>query len=189
MDPGEARALLERYGAILSGHFELTSGRHSDLYVQKARILEHPKPTMALAQEMRSWYDDIDVVVSPAVGAIVLGFAVAVQAGARFVFAEREEGDMQLRRGFTIESGERALVVEDVITTGGSAEEVYDLVGRLGAERLGVAAMVDRSQEPLIFSLKAILRVDAESWLPEECPLCRDGKPLDAPGSRHLGAG
>jgi orotate phosphoribosyltransferase len=181
-----ALELLERHGAILSGHFELSSGRHSDTYVQKARLLERPVSTLDVAREISSWYPAIDVVVSPAVGAIVLGFAVALAAGARSVFAEREDDHLRLRRGFWVDAGERTLVVEDVITTGGSAAEVHDLVGRLGAERLGVAAMVDRSTGPLSFPLRSVVRIEADSWEPSECPLCRRGLLLDSPGSRRL---
>jgi len=152
-------------------------------------VLERPAAVMAFAEEIASWYPGIDVVVSPAVGAIVLGFAVALHAGARFVFAERIEGAMMLRRGFGIHADERALVVEDVVTTGASAREVHHLVARAGASTLGVAALVDRSEEPPQFPLRAVVRVEAVSWLPEECPLCREGVPLEAPGSRHVVAG
>ncbi len=186
MTPEEARALLERHGAILEGHFELTSGRHSDRYVQKARILERPDLTGRVAEEIASWYEGIDVVVAPAVGAIVLGFAVADRAGARSIFAERESGELRLRRGFAIEPGEGALVVEDVITTGGSARETYELAQRAGARTLGVAALVDRSASRVGVPLRALLRVDAISWDPAECPLCAAGAALDSPGSRHL---
>src|SRR2546422_3689262 len=137
MIPEEARRLFERSGAVLSGHFLLSSGRHSDVYVEKARILERPEETMALAREIASWYPRVDVVVAPAVGAIPLGFAVALAAGARSIFAEREEGRMRLRRGFSLEPGERALVVEDVVTTGGSAGGGGEGGGRPGAGRLG----------------------------------------------------
>lgn len=186
MTPDEATALFERHGAMRSGHFQLSSGRHSDRYVQKARVLERPEATMALAQEIASWYPAVDVVVAPAVGAVVLGFAVGIAARARSIFAERERGRMLLRRGFVIEPGERALVVEDVVTTGGSAREVWDLVGEAGAERLGVAALIDRTSGPPGLPLRAILRIDAASWDPSDCPLCRAGAPFDAPGSRHL---
>lgn len=186
MTPEEALALFERYGAILQGHFELTSGRHSDRYVQKARILERPDLTGRVAEDIASWYDGIDVVVAPAVGAIVLGFAVAERAAARSIFAEREAGELRLRRGFSIEPGERALVVEDVITTGGSARETFELAKGSGARTLGVAALVDRSTAPLAFPLRALVRVDAVSWDPAECPLCAAGAAIDSPGSRHL---
>jgi orotate phosphoribosyltransferase len=180
-------ALLEKSGAVLRGHFQLTSGRHSDTYVQKARVLERPDATMALAREMASWYPDgIDVTVAPAVGAVPLGFAVALASGARAIFAEREDGRMALRRGFALSPGERALVVEDVVTTGGSAREVFDLVLASPAKALGVAALVDRSGSSLPFPLRAIVALDAASWPPDDCALCRAGRPLDRPGSRHL---
>lgn len=186
LGPEEVRELLERHGAVLRGHFLLSSGRHSDLYVEKARVIERPGLTMVLAREVASWYPGVEVVVAPAVGAVPLGFAVALAAGARSVFAEREEGRMALRRGFAVRPGERALVVEDVVTTGGSAGEVYELLGRAGAERLGVAAIVDRTVDPVPFPLRALLRLEAVAWDPSRCPLCERGAPLVSPGSRHL---
>jgi orotate phosphoribosyltransferase len=188
MTPEEATALLERTGAMLSGHFRLSSGRHSDRYVEKARILQRPDEAMRLAREIASWYPEVDVVVAPAVGAVPLGFAVALAAGARSVYAEREGGTMTLRRGFEILPGERVLVVEDVVTTGRSAAEVLELVLRAGSTSLGVAALVDRSGAPPPFPVRAVLRLAAVSWDPESCPLCREGVPLEAPGSRHLSA-
>jgi orotate phosphoribosyltransferase len=186
MSPEEARGLFESAGAMLSGHFLLSSGRHSDTYVQKARVLERPDVAMALAREIASWHRDVEVVLAPAVGAVALGFAVALACGARSIFAEREDGGMTLRRGFAVESGERTLIVEDVVTTGGSAAEVWELAGARGAERLGVAALIDRTTSPVAFPLRAVLRVDARAWDPSDCPLCRDGVPVDSPGSRHL---
>jgi orotate phosphoribosyltransferase len=180
--------VFERSGAILSGHFELTSGLHSDLYVQKARVLEDPQTAMALAREIVSWYEPggIDAVLAPAVGAVPLGFAVALAAQARSLYAEREGGRMCLRRGFVLHPGEPTLVVEDVITTGRSAKEVLGLVQGSGADALGVAALVDRSRLAVDLPLRALLRIDATSWAVEACPLCLRGVPLDAPGSRHL---
>lgn len=186
MDPSEAMEVFERTGAMLRGHFRLTSGLHSDVYVQKARVLERPEATMSLAREIASWYPRVDVVVAPAVGAIALGFAVALEAGARAIFAEREDGRMRLRRGFGIEPGERALVVEDVVTTGGSAGEVFGLVRESGAEPLGVAALIDRSTVTLAFPLRAVLRVEAPAWEAGRCPLCDRGVPVDSPGSRYV---
>lgn len=185
MTPEDGLALLERTGAILTGHFRLSSGRHSDRYVEKARVLEQPEEAMAVAREIASWYPGVQVVAAPAVGAIPLGFAVALAAKARSVFAEREGGAMRLRRGFRIEPGEAVLVVEDVVTTGGSALEVWDLVVESGAERLGVAALIDRTSGPVPFPLRAVVRVEATTWDPEDCPLCRQGVPITSPGSRH----
>jgi orotate phosphoribosyltransferase len=184
----EVRALFEHHGAMLRGHFLLSSGRHSDTYVQKARVLEDPTATMSLAGEIASWYRAVDAVVAPAVGAIVLGFAVALATGARSLFAEREDGRMSLRRGFQLAPGERTLVVEDVLTTGASAKAVHGLVAGLGAEPLGIAALIDRTAAGVgpAVPMRAVLRVEAGSWPPEACPLCATGRPLDAPGSRHL---
>jgi len=186
--PNEARELFERCGAILSGHYLLSSGRHSSLYVEKARVLERPEVAMALAREIASWYPEVDAVVAPAVGAVSLGFAVALAAGARSLFAEREAGRMRLRRGFVLGRGDRTLVVEDVVTTGASAREVFELVGETGADRLGVAALIDRSVGAVGFPLRAVLRLEAATWDPDECPLCRAAVPLESPGSRHLSA-
>jgi orotate phosphoribosyltransferase len=186
MNESEARALLEASGAVRSGHFLLSSGRHSGVYVEKARMFERPSDTVRMAEEIASWHANVDAVVSPAVGALPLGFAVALASGARFLYAEREHGALALRRGFVLEPGERTLVVEDVVTTGGSAAEVYELVRAAGAESLGVVAMVDRSVEPMAFPFRALVRVEAEVWDPGGCPLCHRGVDLEAPGSRHL---
>jgi orotate phosphoribosyltransferase len=183
----DAHALLRERGAVRSGHFILSSGRHSDTYVEKARVFEDPAATIGLAREIASWYDGIHAVVSPAVGALPLGFAVALAAGSRFLYAEREGGRMTLRRGFRIAPGERVLVVEDVVTTGGSAAEVWDLTASLGAERLGVAALVDRSAADLPFPLRALATVRADTFDPADCPLCARGVDLESPGSRHTG--
>jgi orotate phosphoribosyltransferase len=183
---GRATELLRERGAVRSGHFLLSSGRHSDTYVEKARVFEDPEATARLGREIASWYRGIEAVVSPAVGAVPLGFAVALASGARFLYAEREGGRMALRRGFALRPGERTLVVEDVVTTGGSAAEVWDLVGALGAERLGVAALVDRSSGDVPFPLRSLARVGAEAFDPAACPLCARGEALESPGSRHV---
>jgi orotate phosphoribosyltransferase len=188
VNPAELREIFERYGAISSGHFKLSSGRHSDTYVQCARVLQHPRLTFSLADRLAECFrGQVDVVVSPALGGILIGYAVAHSLACRFVFAERVEGSFALRRGHQVERGERALVVEDVITTGGSAAQVLELARRSGAAAAGVAALVDRSEQAPRFHLEALLRVDARSWDPSDCPLCVAGTPLDAPGSRFLG--
>jgi orotate phosphoribosyltransferase len=186
VSPEEVLRALEERGALLSGHFLLSSGMHSDRYVEKARIFEDPVLVRRFGEEMASWHQSVRTVLSPAVGAIPLGFAVAMAAGARFLYAEREEDRMKLRRGFRLEPGERVLVVEDVVTTGGSAGEIVELVRSSGAEPLGVAALVDRSRTELPFPLRALARVDADAHDPEDCPLCKRGVPVTAPGSRHL---
>lgn len=188
MTPDEIRKAFEEHGVIMTGHFKLTSGRHSDLYVQKQRVLEDPGLTMRLATEIVSRFPpgSFDVVASPAVGAIALGAFVAYAAGVRFVFTERVGDAMTLRRGQHLGAGDRVLVVEDIVTTGGSAGEVVDLARASGAELAGVAVIADRSMSPPPYPLTALLRVEARDWAPDECPLCAKGLSIVSPGSRHL---
>lgn len=186
MNQDQVLKLLSDRGAVRAGHFLLSSGKHSDVYVEKARVFEDPALTLRLAEEVAGWYDGIDLVISPAVGALPLGFAVAHAAGARFIYAEREDGAMALRRGFSIAPGERALVVEDVVTTGGSAGEVHALMVEAGADVAGVAALVDRSSGDLVFPLRALARVSAEAWDPGACPRCAERVPIESPGSSRL---
>ena len=186
MNQEEVVRLLSEKGAVRTGHFLLSSGKHSDTYVEKARVFEDPALTMKLADEVAGWQDDVALVVSPAVGALPFGFAVALATGSRFLYAERQDGAMKLRRGFTIKPDERALIVEDVITTGGSAGEVYALVVEAGADAVGVAALVDRSSGDVVFPMRALARVSADAWDPGACPLCADRVPVESPGSSRL---
>ena len=187
MNPNEVTQLFERYGVLQKGHFKLSSGRHSDTYLQCARILEHPRVAASLGEAIAKRYSDgADVVVSPALGGILIGNAVAYAIGCRFLFTERVEGTMTMRRGQHVARGERVMVVEDVITTGGSAAEVIALCEAEGADLVGVGSLVDRSEKPPAFHLEALLRVDARSWTADECPLCARGEPLHTPGSRAL---
>ncbi len=192
MSPAEIRDVFERTGALQQGHFKLTSGRHSDVYFQKQRVLAHPRVTRSLATLLAARFSQdagIDVVLSPAVGAIPLGFAVADVIDARFVFAERAKDDeLALRRGQWIDRAEHVLVAEDVITTGGSAAECIAIAQAAGARVAGVGALVDRSESPPPFRLEALLRLEATTWDPSECPLCEKGLEIDAPGSRTLNA-
>ena len=187
MNPAEIHALFERHGAISSGHFKLSSGRHSDTYVQCARVLEHPRVATSLAHAVASRFRaPTDVVVSPAMGGILIGYLVAHELGCRFLFTERVDGAMTLRRGQALAPGERAVVVEDVITTGGSAAEVVQLAVGAGAVLAGVGSLIDRSQGEVPFRLEALLKVAAASWEASDCPLCARGEPLTTPGSRAL---
>jgi orotate phosphoribosyltransferase len=191
MNPAEIQGILEDKGAILRGHFELTSGRHSDLFFQKFRVLEHPRLAQRFGESIAEAFGrHFDVVASPAVGAVVLGFATALAADARFVFAEREGEKLKFRRGFELSPRERTLIVEDVITTGGSAYEVVDLVRAAGAEPIGVGVLIDRGDpaRPTSFGVpvQSLLKLETTSWSPEECPLCLEGRPLEVPGSRRL---
>lgn len=193
MNPSEIQGILEERGAILRGHFKLTSGRHSDLFFQKFRVLEHPRLAQRFGESIAEAFGrHFDVVASPAVGAVVLGFATALAADARFVFAEREGDEMKFRRGFELGSRERTLIVEDVITTGSSAYEVVDLVRKAGAEPVGVGVLIDRGDpaKPNSFGVpvQSLLKLATTSWIPEDCPLCAEGSPLEDPGSRRLKA-
>ncbi|SET08469.1 orotate phosphoribosyltransferase [Natronincola peptidivorans] len=183
--------ILEKSGVLLNGHFLLTSGRHSNQYMQCAQILQYPEYTEEIAKGLAEEFqqDAIDVVVGPAVGGIIFAYEVARQLGAKNVFAEREDGKMTLRRGFSIPVGARVLVAEDVVTTGGSVKEVIEVVKGQGAEVIGVAVLVDRSNGTIDFGtkLKAALTTEVISYEAEECPLCKEGKmPAIKPGSRKI---
>jgi orotate phosphoribosyltransferase len=180
---------LERRGAILSGHFRLSSGRHSNLFVQKFRILEDPvlveRVARALAEAARPLAPT--VVVSAAVGGIVLGFETARQLGTLGIFVEKEHGVPALRRGFALEPGDRAFVVEDVVTTGGSVREVLDVIHARGARVAGAGVIVRRAPVDFGVPTTALLDLPIESHDPADCPQCAAGEPITEPGSRFLG--
>ena len=188
MNADEVREAFVTYGVLETGHFKLSSGRHSDVYLQKQRLFEYPRLTSRLADAIVLQYPpgSFDVVASPAVGAILLGGLVAAAADVRFVFSERADDVMKLRRGQNLGIGERVLVVEDIITTGSSALDVVRLVEEAGADLVGVAALADRSMTPPAFKLTALLRVEAQDFDPADCPLCAQDVPIHAPGSRYL---
>ncbi len=191
MSPDEIMTVLEEKGAVLRGHFLLSSGRHSDVFAQKFRVLEHPDITSRLGGEIAARFEGrFDLVASPAVGAVVLGFATALAARTRFVFAERVGDLLTFRRGFQVDAAERVLVVEDVVTTGASAKEVVELVKASGATVAGIGVLIDRADgarlDDLGAPLESLARLSASSWAPEACPLCERGAPLTDPGSRRL---
>lgn len=191
MEESRVLALFESTGAVLRGHFQLSSGRHADTYMQAALVLQYPEHALALGRELAGFFSDAGVtaVVGPALGGIVLAAATAAGLdGARALFAEREAGLFTFRRGFGLGPEDRVLVVEDVITTGGSTAEVISLVEARGAVTAGVAALVDRSGgRPLPgFEARSLLRLPLDSWPAGECPLCRQGIPVNRPGSRPL---
>lgn len=180
--------LFAKYNALLKGHFRLSSGLHSGTYIQCALMLQHPeiaeKFSKALANKFSK--DKIHVVIGPAMGGITLAYEAARALGARGIFAEREAGAMTLRRGFSITSGERALVVEDVVTTGSSTKEVVEIVKKSGAEVAGVGCIIDRSDTPIDFGARfeCLAKVKADLFEEEACPLCKSGVPIVKPGSR-----
>jgi orotate phosphoribosyltransferase len=181
---------LKQADAIRTGHFVLTSGRHSDGYVQCARILEDPALTTRLAQEAVDRLPagiDVDLVAAPAVGGLIIGFAVAQALGVKFIFSEREQGRMVFRRAFAVPENARVLVVEDVVTTGGSVGEVIDLVREAGGEVVGVVSLIDRGGDKKFEApFWPLLRLEVESWEADACTLCADGVPVYSPGSRRL---
>lgn len=189
MTEPEVLAALEDAHAIMSGHFRLTSGRHSDRYVQCARVLEDPALVTRLARAIveRLGERRVDLVASPAVGGIVIGFAVAQALGVKFIFSERENGTMVFRRGFEVPVGARVLVVEDVVTTGGSVAEVVELIRAGGGVPVAVASLIDRGG-PKAFDVEflPLLLLQVESWEPDSCSLCAAEVPIYAPGSRAL---
>jgi orotate phosphoribosyltransferase len=174
--------------ALLDGHFQLTSGRHSPNYFQCARVLQFPKYLHLLSGEIARHfeYNDIEVVISPAIGGIVVGTEVGRMINARTIFTERVNGKMELRRGFELAGGERVLVVEDVITTGGSTNEVIDIVKQSNATLAGVGCIVDRSGGAAAFGAKffSVLQMDVVTHDPKACPLCDSGSTAIKPGSR-----
>ena len=184
-------SILETFrerGALLEGHFLLTSGLHSPVYLQCARVLEDTRIAEELGRSLAGAARDqgIEAVISPAIGGIVIGQETARGLGVRSIFAERSEGRMTLRRGFEISPGERFLVVEDVLTTGGSLREVIDLVRSRGGVAAAAAAIVSRKPSlELGVPLVTLVEVTAEAYHPEECPICREGGPAPVkPGSR-----
>lgn len=178
---------LEATGAIAKGHFRLSSGRHSDTYVQCAMLLKDPREAVEIGRALAEVVTgEFDLVLSPALGALLVGFTTALAAGCPMIFAERVEGVMRLRRGFEIPAGAGVLVVEDVITTGGSALELIAMVENAQARVAGVACIIERGTMDAGYPVYSLIRLDAESSAPDECPLCREGRPIDSPGSRLL---
>lgn len=182
--------MFESTGALLKGHFLLTSGLHSERYFEKFGVLQHPNYTERLCRELARRFagDGVEVVVGPAVGGILLAYEVAKGLGVRSLFTEREGGKMVLRRGFSVREGERTLVVEDVVTTGGSVQETLDCLRDAGARVIGVGLLVDRSEHGADFGVKteSLLRMPTEAFAPDACPLCRQGAPMTQRGSRHI---
>ena len=191
MTPTDTSTILDRFrrvGGLLDGHFRLTSGLHSAGYLQSALVLQHPREAeacgTALADKLRGL--DAQVVLSPALGGIVIGQEVGRALGIRAIFAERLDGRLVLRRGFVLEPGEKVLVVEDVVTTGGSTRETIDVARQAGAVVVGAAAIIDRSggQQQLDVPFHSLAAVSLPTYEPESCPLCLAGQPVVKPGSR-----
>ena len=190
---GNVIELFEQTGAYLHGHFRLTSGLHSPEYVQCARVLQHPKFAEGLGKLLAAEFTElaagkqITVVAAPAIGGLIIGHEVARALGARFIFTERDAmGKMTLRRGFAVEPSELAVVVEDVITTGGSLREAYEIMQAAGANVIAAGSIIDRSGGRADLGIKrvALATLQVTTYAAELCPLCRDGQPIVKPGSR-----
>ncbi len=180
--------LFRRSGALLDGHFQLSSGLHSSAYLQSALVLQHPAHAERLGRAIAVLVADLGatVVLSPALGGVVIGHEVGRALGVRAVFAERQAGALMLRRGFTLASSDRVLVIEDVVTTGKSTRETIDVAHAAGGRVVGAASIVDRSggSAGLDVPFRALLAVDVAAYEPASCPLCADGVPAVKPGSR-----
>ena len=176
--------------ALLNGHFLLTSGKHSNQYFQCAKVLQYPNHTTIICSIIADYFKnyEIDTVISPAMGGIIVGQEVARQLNKRSIFAEREDKKLTLRRGFEIKKGENILVCEDVVTTGGSVFEVIDIVKNAGGNVVGVGVIVDRSNGKVDFGVPqvATLQLEVVTYQPEECPMCKDNIPVVKPGSRKI---
>jgi len=189
VDEKQALRILEDVGAIKRGHFLLTSGLHSDMYVDKFELLQRPEYAEKICRGIADRFagQHVDVVLGPAMGGIIISYEVAKMLGARAFFAEREEGVLKLRR-FKIEKGERVLVVEDIVTTGGSLREVLTLAEAAGADIVGVGVIVDRSGGKVQFPYRyePLVRLQLNTYEQKDCPLCKEGVPIKKPGSRKL---
>ncbi|MGQ9631210.1 MAG: orotate phosphoribosyltransferase [bacterium] len=189
--------ILESTGAILHGHFKLSSGLHSDTYIEKFKVLQYPHHIQSLCSILAERFrgDNVQLVVGPAIGGIIIAYEVAKNLNTRAYFLEREGGKLTLRRGFQIEPGERVLVVDDIATTGGSVREVVDAVRSHGGIPVGIGLLCDRSGGSVgqVLNLsygnikkEALATLKMATYTPEDCPLCQRGLPLTSRGSREL---
>lgn len=181
--------LLEEYNGLLRGHFCLTSGLHSDTYFQCAKLYEHPQAVEQLGKKLAEKLADIefDTIVSPAIGAIIIGYETAKQAGKRFLFVERKEGVLQLRRDYRLAKGEKIIILEDVITTARTINETVEAVKEFEPEMVGVASIVDRTKGQTNYNITSLLQVSPVTYEPANCPLCAQNVQLVKPGSRVEG--
>lgn len=179
---------LKETGALLTGHFLLSSGRHSDRYCQCAKLLQYPdkseKVLKIVADKLKEV--DFDIIVGPAMGGIIVAYELARQTDKPGIFAERVEGKMSIRRGFEIKKGDRVVISEDVITTGKSSLEVAEIIKEAGGEIAALACIVDRSSKSMPYPVYSAVKLEIESFEPDICPLCKAGIPNVKPGSRNI---
>ncbi|MFZ7103699.1 MAG: orotate phosphoribosyltransferase [Peptococcaceae bacterium] len=181
--------LLHKTQALKTGHFKLSSGLHSNGYVQCALLLQEPLVAATVCKDLAEKFRKAEpqIVVGPALGGVIAAYEVAGSLGVPGIFAERENGKMTLRRGFRVHKGQKALVIEDVITTGGSSQEVVELLQNLGAEVIGVGSIIDRSSTAVKLTVpyQSLIKLEIDTFQPEDCPLCRQGIEITKPGSRQ----
>ncbi|KRQ86233.1 Orotate phosphoribosyltransferase [Caloramator mitchellensis] len=178
--------ILIETGAVLDGHFLLSSGRHSNRYIQCARLLMHPDKAEIVLKEVVEKLKDVefDVVVGPAMGGIIVAYEIARQMGKVAMFTERENDVFTLRRGFEIKKGQRVLITEDVVTTGKSSMETIEVIKSLGGEVVGIACIVDRSSEKIDYPIYSSIKLNIETFDKDDCPMCKQSIPYAKPGSR-----
>ena len=186
MQSSELLKILKKTGAMLDGHFLLTSGKHSNVYIEKFRILEKPNILDVVCRAMADIVKekDGDFIIGAAIGGILISGGVGRHLGIRHIFSERINGTMELRRGFKIRKGQKAIIVEDIITTGGSVFELIQLVNKFEADILHIVNLVDRSSDVINFGIPstALLYLPSESWQTDTCPLCKQGIPITERG-------
>jgi len=183
----EVLNLLEQAEGVLHGHFCLTSGLHSDIYFQCAKLYQYPDITEQLGKKLAEKLSDIefDTIVAPAIGAVIIGYETAKNAKKRNLFVERKDGVMQLRRGYTLKKGERVVIIEDVITTARTIRETMEAIKEFEPEVVAVGCIVDRTKGKTEYNIKSLMQIDPVVYEPDNCPLCREGIPLVKPGSRE----
>ena len=189
--PLDVLALLNKTGALLQGHFRLSSGLHSPNYVQCALLLQSPRNAKAIGEALASKIKMFraEKIVAPALGGLIIGYTVAEALGKPMIFTERKDGQMVLRRGFRIREGERIVIIEDVVTTGKSTKETAEVVKEHGGLVFGFASILNRSgkENPFDAPYEALLKLDLEAYEEKNCPLCKSGVAVDSPGSRYSG--
>ena len=183
----EVLNLLEEAQGVLHGHFCLTSGLHSNIYFQCAKLYQYPDITEKLGKMLAEKLSDIefDTIVAPAIGAVIIGYETAKNAKKRNLFVERKDGIMQLRRGYTLKKGERVVIIEDVITTARTIKETTEAIKEFEPEIVAVGCIVDRTKGKTGYNIKSLMQIDPVVYEPENCPLCKEGIPLVKPGSRE----
>ena len=188
MTQDEVLAIFRSSGALLEGHFKLTSGLHSSGYLQCALVLQHPTPAEALGRALAAKLNPAGVtaVLSPALGGLIIGHEVARALNVKALFAERQDGALTLRRGFSLTPADRVVVIEDVVTTGGSTRETMEVARKAGATVMAAGSIIDRSggAQALDAPYQSLVTLALPTWQPEACPLCAEGSPVVKPGSR-----